>query len=455
MLQKCKNKLMLGKQQSNELKNSIVEPCECQYGFARLFFYKQKGDLQLKTLRIGLIGAGERGANSYAPYALKFPHEMKFVAVAEPRADRRAAFASNHGIADEMCFDDWRGLLASKPDLDGILIATQDKQHYEPTMAALEAGYHILLEKPIAETIEKTTEMINKAKEKNRLLMVCHVLRYTDFYLEIKKIIDSGKLGKIMSLDQVENIGNWHYSHSYVRGNWRKSADSSPMIVAKASHDLDILNFLVGSKCTRLNSFGSLSYFKKENCPENAAERCTACLYNKECNFSAYRYLTDWPNMNVFKGIVMRTDDNDAFVKNLETSPYGRCVYQCDNDVCDHQVVSMEYENGTTATLSVSAFTKDTKRQLKVMGTLAELEGSMEEDYFEIKHFGSGKVERHNLQVPKTMHAGGDERIMSHFAQAIRNPSDQKYSAEFSLMGHAMAFAAEESRVCGGKLVTF
>ncbi len=407
----------------------------------------------MDTLKIALIGAGQRGADSYAPYALKYPHEIKFVAVAEPRENRRNNFAEKHNIPENMCFNTWEDLLAQKVEADAVIIANQDKQHYEPCIEALQAGYHVLLEKPMAENIEKTTKIVETAKKHNRLLMVCHVLRYTDFYLAIKDVIDSGAIGKIINIDQVESIGNWHFSHSYVRGNWHKAEDSTAMIVAKCCHDLDIINFLTGSKCKRLSSFGSLSYFTKENCPDGAADRCISCKYNKSCNFSAYRYLLDKPNMSTFKDIVMRTDDNAAFIENLATSPYGKCVYKCDNNVADHQVVSMEYENGAVATLTASAFNLDTKRQIKIMGTIAEIEGCMEDDCFYVKHYGSGEVVKHKLFPPKTLHSGGDERIMAHLCEALRNPEQNRYSAEFSLMGHKMAFAAEESRVNGGKVV--
>ncbi len=407
----------------------------------------------MKTLKIGLIGAGERGAHCYAPYALKYPQEMQFTAVAEPLADRRDFFRKTHGIADEMCFTGWEQMLEARPELDGVIIANQDQQHYEPAMAMLEAGYHVLLEKPMAETLEKSVRIVEKAKEKNRLLMICHVLRYTDFYRSVKEVIQSGKLGKVMNIDQVESIGNWHFSHSYVRGNWNNKEASTPMIVAKCSHDMDIISYLLDKKCLRLSSFGSLSYFVKENAPADAALRCTDCVLNKTCNYSAYRYLTDKPQMDIFRNIVMKNADNQEFIKNLETSPYGRCVYHCDNNVADHQVVSMEYEDGVIASFTASAFARDIKRQIKVMGTLAELEGCIEDDSFEVKYYGSHTVEKHNLITPKTLHSGGDERIMAHFSEALRNPHDNQYSAEFSLMGHRMAFAAEESRLKKGEVI--
>lgn len=410
----------------------------------------------MKQLRLGLIGAGERGANCYAPYALKYPAEAKFVCVAEPMKERRDTFAQKHAIPEENRHEDWKELLEKDYELDGVLIATQDRQHYEPAMACIEKGYNILLEKPMAETAEKTKEIVEAAEKKGILLMVCHVLRHTPFYRAMKQAIDEGKIGDVQSVHHIENIGYWHFAHSYVRGNWRNQEESTPMIVAKCSHDTDIINYLLGGRrCERISSFGSLSYFRPENAPEGAADRCEDCPHNKTCTYSAYRYLEDRNMHRSLKDIIMRTDDNDQFLKYMLKSPYGRCVYHCDNDVADHQVVNMEYEGGVTASWQASAFTMEIMRQTKIMGTKGEIEGCIEEDQFEIRDFDTGNITTVKVHTPKTLHAGGDECIMETFTKALRNPGEQNpmYSAALSLQGHVMAYAAEESRISGGKVI--
>lgn len=410
----------------------------------------------MKQLRLGLIGAGERGANCYAPYALKYPAEAKFVCVAEPMKERRDTFAQKHAIPEENRHEDWKELLEKDYELDGVLIATQDRQHYEPAMACIEKGYNILLEKPMAETAEKTKGIVEAAEKKGILLMVCHVLRHTPFYRAMKQAIDEGKIGDVQSVHHIENIGYWHFAHSYVRGNWRNQEESTPMIVAKCSHDTDIINYLLGGRrCERISSFGSLSYFRPENAPEGAADRCEDCLHNKTCTYSAYRYLEDRNMHRSLKDIIMRTDDNDQFLKYMLKSPYGRCVYHCDNDVADHQVVNMEYEGGVTASWQASAFTMEIMRQTKIMGTKGEIEGCIEENQFEIRDFDTGNITTVKVHTPKTLHAGGDECIMETFTKALRNPGEQNlmYSAALSLQGHVMAYAAEESRISGGKVI--
>lgn len=411
----------------------------------------------MKQMRLGLIGAGERGANCYAPYALKYPAEVKFVCVAEPLRERRDTFADTHHIPENMRFEDWTELMEKGIELDGVIIANQDQQHYDPAMACIQKGYNVLLEKPMAETAEKTKAIVAAAKEKGVLLMVCHVLRHTPFYRAMKDVIDSGQIGDVKSIHHIENIGYWHFAHSYVRGNWHNTKETTPMIVAKCSHDTDIFNFLLGGKkCRKISSFGSLSYFTKANMPEGATENCMdGCPHNKECMYSAYKYLEDRKSRQNFRDIVARTDDKQEFLDRLYHSPYSRCVYQCDNDAVERQVVNIEYEDGVTVSMQASAFTMDIIRQTKIMGTKGEIEGCMEEDRFMVKDFATGNETIVQVHTPKTLHSGGDECIMQSFVHALAypNPENQKLSAELSLQGHVMAFAAEYSRTHGGEVV--
>lgn len=410
----------------------------------------------MKQLRLGLIGAGERGANCYAPYALKYPAEAKFVCVAEPKDDRRNTFAERHGIPEEDRYTDWRLLLEKEYQLDGLIIATQDRGHYEPAMKAIEKGYHILLEKPMAETAEKTRDIVEAAGKKGIVLMVGHVLRYTPYFQEMKKMLDLGVIGNVVSIHHIENIQYWHFAHSYVRGNWRNSEESTPMIVAKCCHDTDIINFLLnGKKCKKITSFGSLTYFREENAPEGAAKRCEDCPHNKTCAYSAYKYLEDRRFRKEFRDIILRTDDNHKFLEYLLTTPYARCVYYCDNNVVDHQVVNMEYEDGITVSWQACAFTADILRHTKIMGTKGEIEGCIDDDEFVVKDFLTGKETKVKVHTPKTLHSGGDECIMENFVRTIRNPQQEKNKniAGLSLQGHIMAYAAEESRLNGGKVV--
>lgn len=410
----------------------------------------------MKKVTVALIGAGLRGIN-YAEYAIQHPDELHFVAVAEPNADRRNHFKARHELADEMCFAHWDDFFASPKVADAVFICTQDNQHFEPTMKALAAGYHVLLEKPMSPDAKECVLMGELATTANRVFSICHVLRYTNFFSTIKELLENGAIGQLISIQHNENVGYWHQAHSFVRGNWRRKDESSPMILAKSCHDLDILSWLTDSDCVRVSSFGSLSHFKASEAPEGAPLRCTdgcpvadTCLY-----YAPAQYLTentDWPTSAI-------SDDPsyEARLKALQEGPYGRCVYHCDNDVVDHQVVNLEFANSVTIAFTMSAFTKDVSRTIKLMGTQGEIRGAMEKNEIEVLHFGSGKVERISFENPggHVGHGGGDMGLIKDFVKLVRADGklQGRTSANHSVQSHLMAFAAEQSRVEGKVIV--
>ena len=172
---------------------------------------------------------------------------------------------------------------------DCAFVCTQDNQHIAPALAALDAGYHVVLEKPISRSTAELAALCERAHSTGRLVTVCHVLRYTPFFSKVKEILDSGVIGQVQSIQQIENVAYWHFAHSYVRGNWRREEDSSPMILAKSCHDLDLLRWFAGSACISLSSNGGLSVFRAESAPEGADDRCTRCALSTRCPYSAVR----------------------------------------------------------------------------------------------------------------------------------------------------------------------
>jgi predicted dehydrogenase len=406
----------------------------------------------MKKVTVALIGAGLRGVN-YLDYALQHPGELQVVAVAEPNAARRNSFKTKHRLGDDQCFESWDDLFAVPKLADAVLICTQDKQHFEPTMKALEAGYHVLLEKPMSPDARECIIMGEKAIEVDRVFSICHVLRYTNFFSTIKQLLENGAIGKLMSITHNENVGYWHHAHSFVRGNWRRKEESSPMILAKSCHDLDILLWLADADCTRVSSFGSLSHFTSAQAPEGAPLRCLdGCPVADECLYYAPKqYLTNdtnWPTSAI-------SDDSSyaARYRALQEGPYGRCVYHCDNDVVDHQVVNLEFANSVTVAFTMCAFTRDISRTIKLMGTTGEIHGDMEKNEIEIIHFGSGKVERISFENSggHVGHGGGDIGLIKDFLKLVRadGKSQGLTSANRSVQSHLMAFAAEQSRIDG------
>jgi predicted dehydrogenase len=368
-------------------------------------------------IKIALIGAGGRGQYSYAPYVLNNPGEAEFVAVVEPMDRRRNEFQKRYNIPDENCFTDWNDFFKRPKMADAVIIATQDQLHYEPTVKAHEKGYHILLEKPMATTPSECKVLGELASDKKQLLSICHVLRYTDFFTKIKNLIDEGRIGKLISIQHNENVGFFHYAHSYIRGNWRNSDESAPMILAKSCHDMDILLWLSGAHCKRVSSFGELSHFRPENAPEGSAIRCSdGCAVEEECPYSALKIylgetIKDVSGRDYFKGVVNGDIRDEAILRSLQEGPYGRCVYRSDNNVVDHQVVILEFENGVTATFNMCGFTDSLSRTIKLMGTKGQIKASMEKNEILLYDFVKDETivfDMNDTEKNGSAHGGGD-----------------------------------------------
>ncbi|HHW49498.1 MAG TPA: Gfo/Idh/MocA family oxidoreductase [Clostridiaceae bacterium] len=403
----------------------------------------------MKKVSAVLMGAGNRGAEVYAKYALDHPYEIQFVAVAEPNRERRELFRQQHGISEDMCFESWEQILEKPKLADAVLICTQDRMHFEPAIASLEKGYHVLLEKPMSYDGRECVIMGDYARKYNRIFLICHVLRYTQFFSTIKRLLDEGKIGNLISIQHNENIAHWHFAHSYVRGNWRNSEETSPMILAKCCHDMDILLWLAGADCDYISSFGSLTHFRSENAPKGAPQRCLdGCPAAFECPYYAPKqYLTDntdWP-----VSVISVDKSYEARHKALKEGPYGRCVYHCDNNVADHQIVNIHFTNDVTAAFSVSAFTKDCNRTIKLMGTKGEIRGSDGKNEIEILDFLTGSTEVIKFVPSKYGHGGGDFGLMRDFVKLVREEDMKRglTSAEISVQSHLMALAAEKSRL--------
>ena len=395
-----------------------------------------------------VLGAGSRG-NAYATYSKYRAEELEIVAVAEPNEARRKKFAKEYQIPEDKQFTGWEEILNQPKMADAVFLCTMDDMHREPAVKALQLGYHVLLEKPMSNKKEDCLAIEKAARESGKVVSVCHVLRYTSFYQTIKELITSGQVGEVATIDQIENVGYWHQAHSFVRGNWRNSVESSPMILQKSCHDLDIISWLVGKPCLYVSSFGSLRHFTKENQPEGAPDNCMlGCPHSESCQYYAPKiYLNgnkNWP-VNV-----ITTDLTEEGITNaLKEGPYGRCVYACDNDVVDREVVNAEYEGGATASFTMTAFTADMTRQLKIMGTEGQIEADMDGNKIVLHRFGE---EAKLVEIPKSEgdefgHGGGDYGIVKNFIQLVHGEGNNLTSAKESLQSHLMCFAAEQSRL--------
>ena len=403
----------------------------------------------MRQITAVVLGAGSRGVDAYASYAERHPEEFAVVGVAEPRKDRRDAFVSRFGLDEKHVFTDWKDLLAQPKFADVVFVCTQDKMHVEPTLAAMERGYDILLEKPVATTKEDCLRLADAAKSFDGSVAVAHVLRYTPFFTTLKRLLDGGAVGKIRGIQHNENVGYYHYAHSFVRGNWRTKKEAAPMILAKSCHDMDILLYLTGADCTRLSSYGTRGTFTRDNQPAGAPDRCLdGCPHRDTCAYYAPSiYLTG----KGFLNNVLSLDTSPAGITQaLREGPYGRCVYACDNDMVEHQVVNMEMDSGVPVAFSMSAFTAEISRTMKIVGDRGELRGHMERNEIEVFDFATRTT--HTVTIPAAAegHGGGDDGIMREFLRHLNDRSiPLSSSLQSAVQSHLMALAAEEAKETG------
>jgi len=401
----------------------------------------------MRPITMIVIGAGGRG-QAYASYARAHPDRARVVGVAEPRNYWRDLIVSKHKVPPANTFTTWRDAAARDRFGDAVLICTQDAMHAEPAVAFAAKGYHILIEKPMAPNEADCRRIVAAAKQSGAVFAVCHVMRYTAYSHRMKELLATGAVGEVISIQHLEPVGYWHQAHSFVRGNWRNEAQASPMLLAKSCHDLDWLRYLMGRRCTRVSSFGSLCHFRKESKPEGASDRCLDCRAEARCPYSAKRfYLGMVQRGALYWPVDVLTSDLtvEGVTEALRTGPYGRCVYACDNDVVDNQVVNMEFEGGRTASFTMTAFTPVAGRMTRVFGTRGYINGTW--DKIELFDFLTEKTQEIEIGASGG-HGGGDEGVMDAFTRAVaeENPSYILSGPDETLETHLMVFAAERAR---------
>ena len=406
----------------------------------------------MRKLKMAIVGFGQRGG-IYGEYSKANSEKIEVSAVVESAEDRR--LRAKAMFPEAQVYSRLEEFVQLAPAADFVAVCTQDKQHKEHAVTLMKAGYDLLLEKPIANTKEDCIEIYEASKKYNKKVIVCHVLRYTPFYRKVKEIVESGKLGNIINVHAGENVGFYHFAHSFVRGPWRNSKESSPVILAKCCHDMDILRYLIGKKCLSVSSVGNLKYFKKENAPRVETKYCSDCP-EKNCTYKAqtlyihpqYRWTANY--------FSLWSDDEETVLRTLKKTQYDRCVYDCDNDVCDHQETLIRFEGGVAASLSLTAFSAKNYRDIKIHGTQAELYGNTEINEIMVSYF-SGKEEKYPIDLPDEVtggHLGGDYYLMESLYKFFNGEEVKELSLlDVSLESHLMSFAAEESRKAFGKTV--
>ena len=418
--------------------------------------------MEKKIFTVAIIGVGARGANAYGWQLHEASDRFNVVALCDPRPERLTIFGEKFEVPENACFTDETEFFKEKR-ADLILIATPDNDHTRHCLKAFELGYDIMVEKPLTEKREDCEALLAAQKKYGGKVLVCHVLRYAPLFLKAEELIESGKIGKLVAINALERVGFAHQAHSYVRGNWRNREVAAPMILAKCCHDLDLLQWYAKSKCKSISSVGDLAYFRPENAPEGATERCLDCKLQDTCPYSAKaHYLTRWNNIGKpvnswpFNVVVNEPVTEEKLYNALKEGPYGRCVYHCDNDVVDHEITEITFENGVKASLMMTAFTQDGGRRIHFHGTLGEIILEEQSETVTVNLYEGYQQETHStaaLQEGGYGHGGGDIFIIRKLYDLLTGESDAATTLEASIESHLMGICAEESRLKGGKLI--
>lgn len=403
-------------------------------------------------VKVAIIGYGNRG-RLYAKFMLTKPELFKVEAVIDGLDNKLKLAKKDFSLTDDSLFNSADDFFASDIVVDLLIVASMDKYHYVQTIQGLNKGFNILLEKPISTKLEQCLEIEKLAKEKNLKVVVAHVLRYTMFYKKIKEIIESRQIGEIIHFKQSENVGYWHFAHSYVRGNWADKEKTGPMILTKCSHDLDIIAWLMNKKVNKVSSFGSLSHVNLQNKPQEAAEYCKNCTLNNICPFNAYRFYLNH-GREWLRAIIGDDLSDEHIIKFLDNNQYSRCVYQCNNNVVDHQTVNILFEDNSTANLTMNAFSRYCYRDLHIFGTLGEIIADFEKRIIKVNVF-AGKdyeIDVNILTDDFTGHGGGDNAMLLDFVNYILGNDyyNGLTTIDESVLSHVLAFAAEQSRLNNG-----
>ncbi len=414
-----------------------------------------------KKFTVAIIGVGSRGGNAYGKIINLHKDKFEIVALCDTRAERLDIFGSQFGVKEENRFVDEK-IFFEKKRADLLLIATLDADHVRQCLTAFALGYDVLCEKPLTDKREECEQLLAAQKKYGNKVLVCHVLRYAPAFLKVSELLEQNEIGTLVAIEALERVEYWHQAHSYVRGNWRRREETTPMLLAKCCHDLDLIQYYANSQCKSISSIGDLRYFKKENQPIDAADRCLDCKYINSCPYSAKRiYIDMWKIRNSAEDIwpqnvaVTKPITEEKLQKAIQEGPYGRCVFRCDNDVVDHQITQMTFQNGIKATLTMTAFTARGGRRMSFYGTNGEMVLDEAEHTIRVQKFGEApySISLENLNEEGFGHGGGDSRLIKNLYTVLCGEEESRTSLAASVESHLMGIYAEESRLNGGVCV--
>lgn len=415
-----------------------------------------------------IVGAGHRSM-CYATYAQIHPDRFQIVGVADPDPIRRKIAAERFGIKENMIFNDAFELSQQEKLADSIINGTMDEDHVPTTIPLLKKGYDVLLEKPFAVSVQEVEKLKQAVFETQRNVMICHVLRYSDFYVEIKKRVLAGDIGDIVSIQTAEHVSYHHIANCYVRGKWRKEAVSkSSMLMAKCCHDLDLICwFMSGIDPIRISSLGGRFFFCRENAPENSGNFCLIdCPVEKDCLYSNRKINLEhpkrwsayvWTSLEKIKNPTLEDYENELKRKD---NPYARCIWKMDNDLVDRQAVMIEFANGAVATHNMIGGTSRPCRKIHIVGTKGEIEGTMDDSCFTVRIIDPKPDREFSEEVVDLTHyedntgafgghGGGDQKVIEDFVDLLEGKplSISCSNLKDSINGHLIGFLADRARL--------
>ena len=415
--------------------------------------------MEKSRFSVAIIGVGGRGGYAYGNIIKDMPDMFEIVALCDINEEKLAYFSEQFGVGAENLFTD-EAEFFEKKRADALIISTQDKDHVRHAEIAFRLGYDILLEKPITDDKERMESLLALQKETGCRALVGHVLRYSPAFTKVAEMLAEGVIGKLISINAIEQVGYLHMAQSFVRGSWRRAEDSVPMILAKCSHDLDLIQFYADSQCETLSSVGELTHFTAENAPEGSGDRCVDCIYQNSCPYSAKaEYLDKWlkkPCEGYPYNVIATSPITEEKIREaVESGPYGRCVYRCDNNVVDHQLTQMTFKNGVKATLTMIAFARLSGRRIDLYGTNGQITLDTVRDLIRVGIFGKAEydIKISELETASALHGGGDRGIVLALYDMLAGGATDKTSLQRSSESHLIAIAAEKSRKASGELV--
>ena len=414
----------------------------------------------IKKFTVAVLGCGSRGA-CYINHMKKTPDRFEVVALCDWNEEQLKKTHSLFGLDNTVDFMDATEFLSEKR-ADVLVIATDDRYHVPQCVKAMELGYDILIEKPLSDDRAELKLLLETQQKTGRKVVVCHELRYGAGFKMCKELLEEGVIGELYAIDASERVVYWHWAQAYVRGIGASLEKGHPAILAKCSHDLDLVQSYAKSECETVSSVGGLRFFVPENAPEGASERCVDCKHIESCPYSAKRIYIDawhkagepaftWPYN---KASLHNPTTEEALWEGIREGVYGRCAFKCPVEKVDHQLVQMHFKNGVDASLAM-VYSAEAGRRLSFYGTHGEILMDERDGCIKVMPYGEEVkvINLSSLVEGGNMHGGGDGALIKELYGILTGEIECRTPLKESIESHLMGISAEESRLNGGVLV--